>query len=149
MQEKSYSWKIAKNRALFSNSIFEPYHALAFFKLDIQEFKMQNFNTFSIIPENLNILSSIVLEELSGQNNLSKNNKIGYFTDRKYRIKIRLCVFYSPPKPTYPENFLNIRLPSDFFSIPTKILKFNPIFWVFYYRFKLVITNNICFGQTL
>lgn len=56
------------------------YRASGLFMIDLQEFKVQNFITLSIIPENLNILSSIVSEESSGQNDWGKNHEIGHFS---------------------------------------------------------------------
>ena len=57
--------------------------------------RVQNFNTFSIIPENLNVLSWIVLEELTGQNDLLKITKSAIFQTGSDVSKIRLKIFYS------------------------------------------------------
>ena len=76
--------------------------------LDKQKFRVQNLNTFSIIPENLNVISWIVLEELTGQNDLLKITKSAIFQTGSVVLKSRLEIFYSRTIPTIPENFMKI-----------------------------------------
>ena len=71
-------------------------------------FRVQNFNTFSIIPENLKVLSWIVLEELTRQNDLLKITKSAIFQTGSDVSKIRLEIFYSRTISTTPENFMKI-----------------------------------------
>ena len=91
------------------NLIFGPYCASALFMLHIQQFRVQNFNTFYIIPEKLKVLSWIVSEEFTGQNDLSKNDKLGHFPNRKDVSKCRLEILYYRTIPPIPENFMKIR----------------------------------------
>ena len=110
-KQKRYSKNSVENLKTLKkkfNLIFGPYRASALIMLDTQKFRVQNFNTFSIIPENLNVLSWIVLEELTGQNDLLKITKPAIFQTGSVVLKIRLEIFYSRTIPTIPENFMKI-----------------------------------------
>ena len=110
-KQKRYSKNSVENLKTLKkkfNLIFGPYRASALIMLDTQKFRVQNFNTFSIIPENLNVLSWIVLEELTGQNDLLKITKSAIFQTGSVVFKIRFEIFYSRTIPTIPENFMKI-----------------------------------------